>query len=74
MVRALISLIAGIASTIIAFVPLGPLVSIALGIVAVGAGGPLKSDTRAKIGMLFGLAGIVLAFVMLALSLPPVES
>ena len=64
--RALVSLILGITSIIVSFVPLAGVV---LGFVAVGAGGPVKEDRRAVIGMLCGLAGIVLSAVIAASTL-----
>ena len=71
MVRPLIALSSGIASIVLSFVPLA---GIGLGIVAVGAGGPVREDRRAVIGMLCGVAGIVLAMVIAASSLETVVS
>ena len=66
MVRAIVSLVSGIASVVFSFVPLAGVI---LGFVAVGAGGPIKEDKRAVIGMLCGLAGIVLAAIIASTSL-----
>lgn len=66
MVRPLVSLLTGIASVVCS---LFPVVGVVLGIVAVGAGGRVKEDKRAVIGMLAGLTGIVLSAVIAASSL-----
>lgn len=66
MARALVSLICGIASVVLSFLPLA---GVLLGFVAIGAGGPVKEDKKAVIGMLCGLVGIVLAAVIAASSL-----
>ena len=66
MSRPIISLVSGIASVLLVFIPAA---SILFGIVAVGAGGPIKEDRRAVIGMLCGLAGIVIAILIVSATL-----
>jgi len=69
MFRALASLVCGVGSIVVSFVPIA---GIFFGVIAIGAGGPLKEDRRAVIGMLTGLVGIVLSAVIAASSLETV--